>query len=259
MEQTTFLPKEDADDLMREALAHFKPLAVVGLTSGGKDSTVVCHRMRGYLTDGLAFIDTGTAVPGVREFVQGFAQWMDHPLRILDSGDAYQEMVLHMGFPGPGQHHRAYQRLKERQLEVLRRELKHGKRGGKVLFVTGIRRAESWRRRSRFPITNVGSMGFVNPLIDWTDSETRAYQAQHKIPESDVAALLHKSGECNCGCYARDDEREMLQALWPVWFDDLIGDLERQTGETWGARSSEKPSEAGALCSDCQPALFFDA
>jgi 3'-phosphoadenosine 5'-phosphosulfate sulfotransferase (PAPS reductase)/FAD synthetase len=255
--------------LMWEAIERFDPIAIVGLTSGGKDSTTVAHRVKDHLWQGLAYIDTGTAVPGVEEFVLRFARWLREPLRILRSGDAFREMVLGngisppLGFPGPAQHHRAYQRLKERQLEALRRDLKDGKRGGKVLFVTGLRRAESQRRKARAPITEVGSMGFVNPLIDWTNEDVRRYHAEHKIPESDVAALLHKSGECNCGSFASsyDGEREMLEALWPEWFENTIASLEREAEAAgiehcrWGARNG-KPTEAGIMCSDCQ--LKFD-
>lgn len=270
-EQWSFIPKLDPDDLIHEAIEQFNPLAIIGLTSGGKDSTVVAHRCRHHLRDGLAFIDTGTAIPGVREFVSEFAKWVNLPLRILDAENKFRELVLGsstrkpMGFPGPAQHGAAYIILKERQLQLLLRELKDGKRGGKVLLISGVRRDESARRASRPPITEKGSMVFVNPLIDWTNGEMYAYHTEHKIPQSDVAALLHKSGECNCGSYASSypGEREMLQALWPEWFEDTIASLEREAEAAgilhsrWGMRNGPIPRSAGVMCSSCQSQMDF--
>jgi 3'-phosphoadenosine 5'-phosphosulfate sulfotransferase (PAPS reductase)/FAD synthetase len=61
------------------------------LFSGGNDSTVLAHRCRAHY-DGLAFIDTGTAVPGVAEFVREYAHWLDKPLRVLRAGNAYRRI-----------------------------------------------------------------------------------------------------------------------------------------------------------------------
>ena len=76
---------------------------------------------------------------------------------------------------------------------------------------------------------------------------------------SDVAALLHRSGECNCGAYAAPGEREELQALYPEWFDATIGALEREAQAAglaqcvWGARQDGVALAADEpMCSDCQ-------
>jgi hypothetical protein len=102
----------------------------------------------------------------------------------------------------------------------------------------------------------------ANPLIDWTNEDCRLYAAEHEIPESPVAALLHKSGECNCGSFAAPGEREMLQALWPDWFENTIASLEREAEAAgipacrWGERPGVPGFNPGALCTDCQ--LQFD-
>jgi 3'-phosphoadenosine 5'-phosphosulfate sulfotransferase (PAPS reductase)/FAD synthetase len=284
MSQTSFLPAVDADELIARARAEHSPVATVALFSGGHDSTVLAHRCRDHY-DSLAFIDTGTAVPGVREFVVEFASWLGKPLHILESGDAYRRLVLGLhkqnpppgwrpyGFPGPAGHNRAYDQLKERQLRVLLRQLKEGHpRAAKVMYLTGLRRGESQRRGKRKPVTFHGSIVFLNPLIDWTNAEMRAYRAEHAIPESDVAALLHRSGECNCGAFAAPGEREELRSLWPEWFERTIGTLEREAQQRgivacrWGERPDltlferlalatmhgEDTEGHPALCADCQ-------
>jgi 3'-phosphoadenosine 5'-phosphosulfate sulfotransferase (PAPS reductase)/FAD synthetase len=280
------------------------------LFSGGNDSTVLAHRCREHY-DGLAWIDTGTAVPGVAEFVAEYAQWVGKPLRVLRAGDAYRQMVMGdlvwwarfitahdrqpglsieqfiardtrnhgrasggglgqvpHGFPGPGAHGRAYHRLKERQLMALLRESKQGfPRRSRVVFLSGIRRAESRRRSKREAINRLRgkSAVFVAPLIDWTGEDMRAYRREHDLPESPAAALLHRSGECNCGAFANAaEERSMLGALYPDFFsgiEALEGEAE-EAGIRWcrwggydldGNRAGEVTRRRlGILCESCE-------
>jgi 3'-phosphoadenosine 5'-phosphosulfate sulfotransferase (PAPS reductase)/FAD synthetase len=285
-DQQRLLPGEDPDDLIERAGAEHKPIATFCLFSGGGDSAVLAHRCRDDY-EALVFVDTGTAVPGVREHVERFAGWLDKPLKVYDSGDAFRRMVFSVvpcptckdsgvivapcptcdgtgktrfGFPGPAQHNRAYNRLKERQIEAALRNAKVGRpRRSRVTFLTGVRRDESARRAVRHPITRRFSAVFVNPLIDWTDAEMRAYRAEHALPESDVAALIHRSGECNCGSFAAPGEREMLRSLWPDWFEQTIASLEREAEAAgipacrWGERPPDAlPGEAGPMCSSCE-------
>jgi 3'-phosphoadenosine 5'-phosphosulfate sulfotransferase (PAPS reductase)/FAD synthetase len=265
----------------------YAPIATWCLFSGGNDSTVLAHRCRDAY-DGLAFIDTGTAADGVVDFVHEFAAWIGKPLRVMSAGDAYERMVLggnvltrgaHAGevedghgFPGKGQHGKAYTRLKERQIEALLKETKIGKpRNARVLFLSGIRRAESLRRAKRQSITKKRAAVFANPLIDWTNDDMRAYRREHAIPESDAAALLHRSGECNCGAFAdAESERAMLKGCAPVLMariEALEARAEAQ-GVKWcrwggydlaGNQAAGDADEGGELCSSCafrEPSLF---
>lgn len=148
--------------------------------------------------------------------------------------------------------------------------LKHSKQGhprsARVLFLSGIRRAESRRRAGRPAVDRPGgSMVFACPLIDWTGVNMRRYRTDHQIPESPAAALLHRSGECNCGAFAEKGEREMLQALYPRWWRSTIVPLETQAqaaGIRWcrwggydihGNRAGDKSHQrAGLLCESCE-------
>lgn len=219
-------PKQrNPDELIAAACSEHEPVTTWCLFSGGNDSTTLAHRCHEHY-DGLAWIDTGTAVPGVETFVRSYAEWIGKPLRILSAGDAYRTMVLGdlmwwarfiaahdreptltieglivrdtvrygrasgsalgqvpHGFPGPGVHGRAYNRLKERQIMALLRESKQGhSRSARVLFLSGIRRAESRRRSKREAINRLPgkSAVFVNPLIDWTGQDMRAYRQAHR-------------------------------------------------------------------------------
>jgi 3'-phosphoadenosine 5'-phosphosulfate sulfotransferase (PAPS reductase)/FAD synthetase len=300
--------RERPDGLIARARGEHQPVAVWCLFSGGNDSTVLAHRCREHY-EGLAFIDTGTAVPGVAEFVREYADWIGKPLRVLHAGNAFRVMVLgdatwwtrykaarklesrlsieafiardtrehgrasggELGqiphwFPGPGAHGRAYNRLKERQIMRLLRESKAGHpRHARVLFLSGIRRAESRRRSKREAINRLPGKAavFAAPLIDWTSEDMRRYRREHQLPESPAAALLHRSGECNCGAFANaDEERAMLKALYPDFFAG-IEELEQEAhaiGVRWcrwggydihGNRAGEVTRRAGMLCESC--------
>lgn len=254
-------------------------MAVWCLFSGGNDSTVLAHRCREHY-DGLAFVDTGTAVPGVIEFVHSFARWLDKPLRVLHAGDAYRKLVLGgtirrdgsvqpgLGFPGPAMHGRTYVALKERQIRDLLRESKvgHSKRA-RVLFLSGVRRAESRRRAQREPIDKLRESAavFVNPVISWTTLDMLRYRRTHSLPESDAAALMHRSGECNCGAFAAaGEERVTLQRLYPDFFASIEaleaeaeaaglrwcrwGGYDKDGNRATDARARQAP---GLLCESC--------
>jgi hypothetical protein len=87
-----------------------------------------------------------------------------------------------------------------------------------------------------------------------------AYRIKHQLPQSDVAALMHRSGECNCGAFAYPGEREDLRTFYPEWFEKNIATLEREAEALgipacrWGAGGAlpNEGESAGPLCSDCQ-------
>jgi 3'-phosphoadenosine 5'-phosphosulfate sulfotransferase (PAPS reductase)/FAD synthetase len=169
------------------------------------------------------------------------------------------------GFPGKGQHGKAYSRLKERRIEELLRQAKKGhSRRATVLFLSGVRRGESRRRAKREPLTERGSAKFCNPLIDCSTEEMVAYRRRFDLPQSDVAALLHRSGECNCGAFARvEEERQLMRAFWPRWWAQTIEALESEAqarGIRWcrwggldiqGNQAAGVASDPGLLCANC--------
>jgi len=264
----------DALKVMREAWreAAGRDVKTFVLFSGGNDSTVLAHWAKPYAS-GLVHIDTGTALPGVREFVESFAKRYDMPLRIYEAGDAFERMVLGEGdrqgprrahgFPGPQGHRYAYIRLKERQIAQLVREVKthHTDR---VVLLTGVRRAESVRRMGTAkPVHRDGATVWASPLIDWSNEDMRDYRRKFNLPQSDIAALIHRSGECNCGAFAAPGEREMLFDLFPE-FKAKIEGMEAKAREMglehcrWGEKPAERVDSPGPMCGQCQVAFDLE-
>ena len=242
-----------------EAIAEYDPIKVYVLVSGGNDSSVVAHLAAqfGPRLDALVHINTGIGVEETREFVRSYAQWMEMPLIEKHSPRSYEDLVMQYGFPGPAAHRYMYVWLKERPLREVRREAQQGK-NRRVMFITGVRSSESQRRMGHVePIQRLDNMVWVAPIRSFDFKDIWAYKAEHELPNNEVVAHLHMSGECLCGAFAKPQELEWLEVVYPE-VARRIRDLEKRAHYAglkschWGPPSSKQIREApGPLCSDC--------
>jgi 3'-phosphoadenosine 5'-phosphosulfate sulfotransferase (PAPS reductase)/FAD synthetase len=249
--------------------------ATVILFSGGNDSTVLAHLMRGQASH-AAHANTGIGVERTREFVRDVSAGWGLPLleRFAPAGSTYDELLTERrdggeieGFPGPARHWKMYQRLKLRAVEQVQRELIGNPLRERVVLLAGRRLDESARRSQRnIPeIDRRKSAVWVSPLRDWTALDMNTYRMLHPdCPRNDVSDMLHMSGECLCGAFAAKDELEQIGAWFPRVVDH-IRRLERRVRDAgapdercrwgWGAyrdrRRQERPSKVGPMCSNC--------
>lgn len=272
---------EQAHQILADALeAHTDRHTIVGtclLWSGGNDSNVLAHLMRPVATHAV-HANTGIGIEETRQFVRATAAAWSLPLleRHPPAGSDYRSYVLEHGFPGPAQHFRMYQRLKERALRQVRRELVTRPHRQRVVFLAGRRRAES-KRRVRVPLYERDrSVIWVSPLALWTTLDLNTYRHLHPdTPRNQVSDLLHMSGECLCGSFAEVDELEQIRQ----WFPDTAARIDALAVEArangipeercrwgWGAyRPANRPRpdrrrKAGPLCSSCtEPTLWQQA
>jgi 3'-phosphoadenosine 5'-phosphosulfate sulfotransferase (PAPS reductase)/FAD synthetase len=264
----------EAYDLVAEAIdTHIvkegKRLAAqVVLFSGGNDSTVLAHLFRD--SDYAGHANTTIGIEETRQFVRDTcAKW---GLRLLErkpprEEDHYRALVLDQGFPGPGHHFKMFQRLKERALRQIRNELVKNPRRERVLFLAGRRRTESERRANVPEMERVGSIVWASPLVNWTKTDLATYRMMYDVPHNEVTDIAHMSGECLCGSFAHEGEREEIEFWYPAPFEE-IAELERLIADRedipehrkkwgWGsddeilrASRRQKP-KAGRLCSGC--------
>lgn len=249
-------------------------VATVVLFSGGNDSTVLAHLMRERASH-AAHANTTIGLEATREFVRRTcAAWA---LPLLEFApprqmDHYENLVLDQGFPGPGHHFKMYQRLKERALEQVRRQLVENPYRERIVFLAGRRRTESARRASIPAAERRGSTVWVSPLVNWTRFDLATYRLLHAdVPVNEVTDLIHMSGECLCGSFAKPGEREEL-AFWFPEFEAQVQQLEARVAEVagipehrrrwgWGASvresSSTRGPASGPLCSSCD-SRFMD-
>lgn len=250
--------------------------AICGLFSGGNDSTVLSHLIWRRVTH---FIHANTTVglEATREYVRAAcAQW-NTPLIERSSPksweDSYAALVRERGFPGPGQHYKMFQRLKEHALYDISRNLITDGRKQRVVFVAGRRREESQRRSDVPELERRDSIMWVSPLIAWTKLDLNTYRLMMgDVPVNEVSELLHMSGECLCGAFAHRGEMEEITRWYAsdpgiqviAMLEDEIRDredippLRRRWG--WGAYAKNAPelfarAQMGALCG-CAPRIM---
>jgi len=235
------------------------------LYSGGNDSTVLTHLMRERV-DYAVHINTGIGVEETRQFVRDTCVAYELPLieEHPPPGATYDELVLKYGFPGPAGHMLMYTRLKERGLRAVRRRFVDNPRKERVLFLAGMRAFESSRRMRNTEETHrEGSVVWASPIGHWTNAHMAEYRRRFPdVPRNEVSDMLHMSGECLCGAFAKPGELDWIAQCYPQTAE-RIRDLERRAAAAgvhcvWGTRPPRKGKEpvitgkAGPLCEKCE-------
>jgi 3'-phosphoadenosine 5'-phosphosulfate sulfotransferase (PAPS reductase)/FAD synthetase len=153
-----------------------------------------------------------------------------------------------MDSPGPFHHRKMYNRLKERALELAMREHKKGWYD-KVLLITGVRLEESTRRMGTVqPINKKGSQTWVAPIVHFSSSDKNKYISENNLPRNEVVDLLHMSGECLCGAFAKPNELEWLEFCGFKEEVNRIRELEEKAKEVgvpckWGHRPPKEEDQ----------------
>lgn len=231
------------------------------LYSGGNDSTVLAHLMR-HRADNAVHVNTTIGIEETRQFVRDTCQQWGLPLIERTPPVSYRDLVLERGFPGPAMHYKMFQRLKERALRIVRRELVSDPRRQRVLFIAGRRRAESLRRTSIPLMERQDSVIWASPLAMWTKLDMNTYRLMAgDVPVNRVSELIHMSGECLCGSFAKPGELDEIR----LWFPDTAAEIDRLQAEVkaagfdeprcrWGHGTRTKgklTTRTGALCTSC--------
>lgn len=228
------------------------------LFSGGNDSTTLGHLFKDRASHAI-HANTTIGIEQTRQFVRDTCAAWGLPLIEKVAPVSYRELVLERGFPGPGMHWKMYSRLKERALDLARHELGVANSRTKVaVFIAGRRRAES-ERREDIPLSQAdGSVIWVSPIALWQKLDLATYREMHPdVPRNEVSDLIHMSGECLCGAFARPGELDEIG----YWFPEVRAEIEALQAEVRAAGHPEPfcrwghgegaPSKSGPLCSSC--------
>lgn len=213
----------------------YKPVAMFGMFSGGHDSltaTFIASRHPKFTA--ALHINTGIGVPQTREFVRQICSEQGWELRQYNAVEncfadgrpdpmIYADLVKRYGFPGPPGHGMMYNKLKQRQLRRAIRDAKKGhSRRACVMLVSGCRSQESERRMGNVEeVQKQGAELWVAPIHDMVKIDTGRFIEFMGLRRNPVVDLIHKSGECLCGAFAKPGELEELG----MWFPDTANEI----------------------------------
>lgn len=205
-------------------------------------------------------IDTGLSADTWRDDVIAACRnhWNVEPEFFFGAGwDWYEENVLDYGFAyTPSQHSIYYRMLKERAIDKAVRENKR-KRKDRVVFVTGVRRAES-ARRARTPYHyRRGARVTLNAICEFTREQRDAY-LRALLPDWTIEK---KSSDCYCN-WTRNDTVETIRSHSPRLAEKIEAlECEATANGLWryGERPQKRQSQVrskddmpeDSLCINC--------
>lgn len=107
-----------------------------------------------------------------------------------------------------------------------------------------------------------GSVVWVSPLVNWTKTDMNTYrEMMGDVPRNEVSDLIHMSGECLCGAFAKKNEIEEIG----MWFPEVVEEIRALEAEVlasgnvpekrcvwgWGAGTPVPDGPSGPLCTSC--------
>lgn len=280
-------PVERALAVIETGVATHRPVELFALFSGGDDSlTATAIAAQHPRFSGCIHLDTGTGVPETRAFVEATCEQYGWPLEVYTApAGEYERLVLdgyrtrdgrlHQGFPsGPKSHSTMYYYLKQRQVQAAIKAHKRA-RHDRIGFVTGIRTAESVRRRrskmGRRPLVYKDperSAVWFNPIRTWDKRQCIDFLEAAGIARNPVSVNCHRSGECLCGALANYGELEEIAFFYPqvgARYAQLQAEAQARGLERWrwaGGPTQDRrytPRDSTLpLCTSCQLRMWDD-
>lgn len=146
-------------------------------------------------------IDTLISADGWRDYVtesaraigvRRFEIWNNPGLDLWES-DIHENGFVYR----KAQHKFYFYWLKQR---AFRETLQHYKKyhTDRILYINGVRWAESAERRDTPEIARNGCGVYVNPIVHWTNDEVLKYRVQHELPINPFYDRVGNSGDCLC-------------------------------------------------------------
>lgn len=226
------------------------------LVSGGKDSlsTAKALQSAGKLAGCVAF-ETGVSTPDWKEFVAATCDEHKMPVTFYKTPESYDQLVLEYGFPGPGRHKKFMDRLKGRCVRAFRKDHPDG------ILASGTRSGESKRREiGTAPVSLWEGAPILAPIYGWTTDRTWQFFRENGFQRAPAYSTLQISGDCLCGAFAREGERDALEFHYPTIgerFRALTGELAHRVKSGrhlwgWGWKQPVKKDRVtSALCVEC--------
>lgn len=255
---------ESASDVIHRGTVAAGNWNLEPLFSGGHDSLCATFLASQHprFSGTVHHIDTGIGALYTRRYVEDVCSRFGWNLRVHKSPETYERYVSRIGFPGPGRHAFVYNRLKERCVRMVCEG-----RARRVL-ITGCRSQESVRRMGFVEPVKIGERRkngeirerkriWTAPCHDWSTAEQMLFMDEFGLPTNRLKIALGLSGECFCGCFAAEGEREAINEHAPDVGEEIdrltVIARDRKVPCRWGHRPDGKVvvARTGEMCSSC--------
>lgn len=185
---------------------------VYALFSGGKDSFATAKMLQeADKLRGVVMIDTGISVPEWKQTCIDICEQFRMPYHIIPTNVRYEWFVWKYGFPGSGGHAYAMNYLKGRAIREYKKQFPG------IALASGVRLAESARRAlTTKELGDFEGVPVHAPIFGWSTQQVWAYVRGFGYERPKSYVTLGTSGDCLCGAYARDEEREALSVHYPA-------------------------------------------
>lgn len=234
---------QEAIDIISRAIQEHKPKSVWVAYSGGKDSAIALHIASLTMCDiNVMAIDTGLAHDNWRETVKRqVAYYNCSNLEFVEGGGKrfFETDVLENGFGySPAYHTVYYRNLKEDAIDKHIRENK-SKKFDRIMYITGVRRAESSRRRKTPDIHRKYARVTVNAIAHFDNNFSDYFHSQY-LPhyKNDIYNQWGTNGDCACN-WTCGLKLKRLQETSPVlgaWIKELSEKSVNDGGWVYGER-----------------------
>lgn len=198
-------------DRLGEMVKKYNIKAIYALFSGGDDSTITTHFTSYHpLFKGAIFANTLTGDKETIDYVRNTAKIMNWPLYEVkpQERDRYIPFIATFGIPTAAMHPVVFGNLKGKPLEAF--AIQEAKRLGikrkEILFVSGLRRAESQKRMRTVQMIKEVSKNkgktlysvWGAPIFDWQRSDLEDIFKTGAIIRNWHAFKFGASRECGC-------------------------------------------------------------
>lgn len=216
-----------AHKILSKALALHKPSLIILSFSGGYDSMVSSHiatqwaKQHAHSTNVITIsADTLISADGWRDFVTNTAKQLGFPRFAIHNTDHFEKWASRMIESGyvyrESQHRINFYYLKQVVFRKLVQQYKKY-RTDRIMFVNGVRRAESSARQHRPEIARQGSGVFVNPILYWSDLEVEQYRIAHDMPINPFYDTIGNSGDCLCNWHTHFKKETIQHHAPQTW------------------------------------------
>lgn len=252
---------ESFDDIINDLKNIHGRSKFYALTSGGKDSMNVAHRLavRGEL-EACVHIKTNIGISKTTEFIQEECDKQGWKLYIIEPQPKflYTAFVLQYGFPVKNFHNMIMGYLKYQTMRNFALDSRFKK---DHCLISGVRKFESEQRFGNYPepIQTDGQMWFGCPLFYMKDDEVYRYVLENGLRITPVHDLLGFSGECMCGSFAVAGQKQMIRDIDPKladfieWLEDGVarfGTSQAKRYGKWGGHTKMSELEEQQMITD---------